>query len=110
MGEVYRATDTRLDRQVAIKVLPSGSMGDAAAEARFDREARAIAALSHPNICALYDVGRDVSLDGRHLQFFTDVVKGRWCSCNAICRAARTPGIQRTTRPVDAGRPRHGLR
>ena len=58
MGEVYRAKDTRLDRDVAVKVLPAGSIGDAQAEARFDREARAIAGLSHPNICALYDVGR----------------------------------------------------
>ena len=58
MGEVYKANDTRLDRDVAVKVLPAGSVGDAQAEARFDREARAIAALNHPNICALYDVGR----------------------------------------------------
>ena len=58
MGEVYRARDTRLGRDVAVKVLPIGSIGDAQAEARFDREAKAIAALNHPNICALYDVGR----------------------------------------------------
>jgi Tol biopolymer transport system component len=58
MGEVYRARDTRLGRDVAVKVLPAGSVGNAQVEARFDREARAIAALSHPNICALYDVGR----------------------------------------------------
>src|SRR5262245_7415059 len=58
MGEVYRAKDTRLDREVAVKVLPAASVGDVQAEARFDREARAIAALSHPNICSLYDVGR----------------------------------------------------
>src|SRR5262245_10360367 len=59
MGEVYKARDTRLDRDVAVKVLPAGSVGDANAEARFDREARAIAALSHPNICSLFDVGHD---------------------------------------------------
>jgi serine/threonine protein kinase/Tol biopolymer transport system component len=58
MGEVYRAIDTRLDRHVAIKVLPAGSIGDRDAEARFEREARATAALSHPNICALFDVGQ----------------------------------------------------
>ena len=57
MGEVYRAKDTRLDRDVAVKVLPAGSVGDAQAEARFDREARAIAALSHPHICTLHDIG-----------------------------------------------------
>ena len=57
MGEVYRARDTRLGRDVAIKILPSHLAADAAARARFEREARAIAALSHPNILAVYDVG-----------------------------------------------------
>jgi serine/threonine protein kinase len=59
MGEVYRARDTRLDRTVAIKVLPAHLTANDASRARFEREARAISALSHPNICALYDVGRD---------------------------------------------------
>ena len=59
MGEVYKAQDSRLDRVVAIKVLPSHLAADPAARARFDREARAIAGLNHPNICALFDVGRD---------------------------------------------------
>ncbi|MBV8544201.1 MAG: serine/threonine-protein kinase, partial [Acidobacteria bacterium] len=59
MGEVYRARDTRLDRVVAIKVLPAHLTANEASRARFEREARAISALSHPNICALYDVGRD---------------------------------------------------
>ena len=57
MGEVYRARDTRLDRTVAIKVLPSHVSDQSEARDRFDREARAISALSHPNICHLYDVG-----------------------------------------------------
>ncbi len=56
MGEVYRARDTRLDRQVAIKVLPAGTVSTQALE-RFEREAKAIAALNHPGICAVYDVG-----------------------------------------------------
>jgi serine/threonine protein kinase/Tol biopolymer transport system component len=59
MGEVYRARDTRLDRIVAIKVLPAHLTANEASRARFEREARAISALSHPNICALYDIGRD---------------------------------------------------
>ncbi len=59
MGEVYRARDTRLDRQVAIKVLPSHLSGDAALRARLEREARAISQLNHPNICTLHDVGND---------------------------------------------------
>jgi serine/threonine protein kinase len=57
MGEVYKARDTRLDRTVAIKVLPAALALDSGFRARFDREARAISQLSHPNICTLYDVG-----------------------------------------------------
>jgi eukaryotic-like serine/threonine-protein kinase len=56
MGEVYRARDTRLDRQVAIKVLPAGAVSSQSLE-RFEREAKAIAALNHPGICAVYDIG-----------------------------------------------------
>ena len=58
MGEVYRARDTRLDRAVAIKILPESVAGDPEAQGRFEREARAIAALDHPHICAVFDVGR----------------------------------------------------
>jgi eukaryotic-like serine/threonine-protein kinase len=57
MGEVYRARDTRLKRDVAIKVLPQTTANDPTALARFRREAQAVAALQHPNILALYDVG-----------------------------------------------------
>ena len=58
MGEVYRATDTNLARQVAIKVLPETVAGDAERLARFDREAKTLAALNHPNIAAIYGVER----------------------------------------------------
>src|SRR6185437_11223999 len=58
MGEVYRARDPRLGREVALKVLPAGSAGDAERLRRFEQEARATAALSHPNILAVFDVGR----------------------------------------------------
>src|SRR6266699_6726312 len=58
MGEVYRARDTRLDRTVAVKILPAHLSQHAEARERFDREARAISSLSHPNICHLYDVGQ----------------------------------------------------
>ncbi len=58
MGEVYRAHDGRLDREVAIKVLPAGMATDADAMSRFETEARAVAALSHPNIIAVFDVGQ----------------------------------------------------
>jgi serine/threonine protein kinase len=57
MGEVYRARDTRLDRTVAVKVLASHLSQDPEGKQRFEREARAISSLSHPHICALYDVG-----------------------------------------------------
>jgi hypothetical protein len=57
MGEVYRAKDTRLGRDVAVKVLSEGFTGDPDRRARFEREAKAVAALSHPNILAIFDVG-----------------------------------------------------
>jgi Tol biopolymer transport system component len=63
MGEVYKARDTRLDRTVAIKVLPSEVAGDPERRSRFEREARAVAALDHPHICGIYDVG---SVNGTH--------------------------------------------
>jgi eukaryotic-like serine/threonine-protein kinase len=59
MGEVYKARDTRLDRSVAIKVLPAGVASDPDRHRRFEQEARTVAALNHPHICALYDVGRE---------------------------------------------------
>jgi len=57
MGEVYRAKDTRLGRDVALKVLPTEAAGDAGLRSRFEQEARAASALAHPNIVAVYDVG-----------------------------------------------------
>src|SRR5437879_13726196 len=57
MGEVYKARDTRLERTVAIKVLPSHLSSSAEVRQRFEREAKTISQLSHPHICALYDVG-----------------------------------------------------
>ena len=59
MGEVYRARDTRLDRTVAVKVLPPHLSDSPEARQRFEREARSISRLSHPHICALYDVGHE---------------------------------------------------
>ena len=76
MGEVYRARDSKLSRDVAIKVLPADLARDAAALTRFEREAKAVAALSHPNILAIHDFGTHESttyavmelLEGESLQ------------------------------------------
>jgi serine/threonine protein kinase len=63
MGEVYRAKDTRLDRIVAIKVLPAHLSENPDHQKRFEREAKVISSLSHPNICALYDIGHQDNID-----------------------------------------------
>jgi serine/threonine-protein kinase len=76
MGEVYRARDEQLDRDVAVKVLPASSFGDLTARARLVREARAAAALNHPNICAVYEVGE---ADGQ-AYIAMELVEGRTLS------------------------------
>lgn len=63
MGQVYRARDTRLDRTVAIKILPPNICAKPEAKQRFEREARAIGALNHPHICALHDIGQVDGID-----------------------------------------------
>ncbi|HXG69553.1 MAG TPA: protein kinase [Gemmatimonadaceae bacterium] len=72
MGEVYRARDTRLDRDVAIKVLPTSVAADPGRRTRFEREARAIAALSHPNVLAVFDTGTHAD----HLYVVTELLEG----------------------------------
>jgi len=69
MGDVYKAHDMRLDRTVAIKVLPDGMTADAEAQARFAREARAISSLDHQHICTLYDVGEHNGLHYLVMQY-----------------------------------------
>jgi serine/threonine protein kinase/tetratricopeptide (TPR) repeat protein len=76
MGEVYRARDEQLDRDVAVKVLPSSSFDDPTARARLVREARAAAALNHPNICTVYEVGE---ADGQ-AYIAMELVEGRTLS------------------------------
>ncbi|MGB8774343.1 MAG: serine/threonine-protein kinase, partial [Terriglobales bacterium] len=69
MGEVYRAKDTRLDRTVAVKILPSHLSDNPEAKQRFDREARAISSLNHPYICTLHDVGHQDGIDFLVMEF-----------------------------------------
>jgi serine/threonine protein kinase len=77
MGEVYQARDTRLDRTVALKVLPPDLTNAPASRQRFEREARAVAALSHPHICTLHDIGQQDGTDS-------------WWRGDAASRLART--------------------
>jgi len=72
MGEVYRARDTRLDRVVAVKILPTALAADPEFRERFDREARAISQLTHPHICTLYDVGEAPSPEPSRLRSIAD--------------------------------------
>ena len=74
MGEVYKATDTRLDRTVAIKVLPEHVASDPDLKQRFEREARTVAALNHPHICTLHDIGSQDGID------FLVMRVSRWAS------------------------------
>jgi serine/threonine protein kinase len=69
MGEVYRARDTRLDRTVAIKILPADLSSNLEAKQRFEREGRAISSLNHPNICTLYDIGQQDGIDYLVMEF-----------------------------------------
>jgi eukaryotic-like serine/threonine-protein kinase len=73
MGEVYRAKDTRLGRDVALKVLPTEAAGDAGLRSRFEQEARAASALAHPNIVAVYDVGAS----GGSVWIAMELIEGR---------------------------------
>jgi serine/threonine protein kinase len=72
MGEVYRARDTKLNRDVAVKVLPEHLADDADARGRFEREAQAVAALSHPNILAIHDFG----IEGDVAYSVTELLEG----------------------------------
>ena len=89
MGEVYKAADTRLNRTVAIKVLPEHFSQDAEMKQRFEREAQAIAAMNHPHICTLYDVGQQ---DGAEfLAICSTIVKERCTRIRSIPKNWRSP-------------------
>jgi serine/threonine protein kinase/Flp pilus assembly protein TadD len=94
MGEVYRARDTRLDRDVAIKVLPDRFAKDPEALARFQREGRAAAALSHPNIRGIYDIGTDGDLTFAVMELLEgETLSGRLKSEPLSCHEALEIGL-----------------
>jgi len=115
MGEVYRARDTRLDRTVAIKILPAHLSDNPEAKQRFDREARAISSLNHRNICTLYDVGRQDEMDYLVMEFLegetlaSHLAKGRLpldqvlkCGveiCEGLEKAHKTGVVHRDLKP-----------
>src|SRR5688500_4137830 len=76
MGEVYRARDPRLGRDIAIKILPSGYSADLDRVRRFEQEARAAAGLNHPNILAVHDVGRERLGDDEILYVVSELLEG----------------------------------
>jgi serine/threonine protein kinase len=76
MGEVYRARDTRLGRDVAVKVLPAQAASDPDRRRSFEREARAVAALSHPHICTVFDVGLEPGEPGSPAYLVMELLEG----------------------------------
>jgi Tol biopolymer transport system component/predicted Ser/Thr protein kinase len=84
MGEVYRAKDTRLDRVVAIKVLPEALKADASRRQRLEREAKAISQLSHPHICTLHDIGHANGLDFLVMEFIDGESLASWLSSGPL--------------------------
>jgi Tol biopolymer transport system component len=91
MGEVYRALDTRLDRRVAIKVLPTHLSSDARLRERFAREARAISSLNHPNICTLHDVGEERGVDFLVMEYLEGETLAHRCARGPLSLAEGLP-------------------
>ena len=93
MGEVYRARDTRLNRSVAVKVLPSELAADPERRNRFEREAHAIAALSHPHICTIHDVGRENGTDYLVMELLEgETLADRLASGSGLQASSARPG------------------
>src|SRR5271154_1178980 len=115
MGEVYRARDMRLDREVAIKILPSHLSSDSGARQRFEREAKTVSGLNHPNICTLHDIGHQDGVDFIVMEYLegetleqrvakgpmplSDVLKYGVQIANALDRAHRSGVVHRDLKP-----------
>src|SRR6202161_4601369 len=126
MGEVYRARDTRLDRTVAVKILPSHMSENPEAKQRVDREPRAISSLNHPNICTLYDVGHQAGVDYLVMEFLEGetladrLPKGPLTAeqllkygieiCQGLEKAHKTGVIHRDLKPGNVMLPRTGAK
>jgi eukaryotic-like serine/threonine-protein kinase len=126
MGEVYRACDTRLDRTVAVKILPAHLSCNPEAKQRFEREARAISSLNHPNICTLYDVGHQDGIDYLVMEFLEGqtladrLLKGPLpleqmlkCGieiCEGLEKAHRTGVVHRDLKPANVMLSRTGAK
>ena len=108
MGEVYKATDTRLDRTVAIKVMPEHVANDPDLKQRFEREARTFAALNHPHICTLHDIGSQDGIDFLVMEYLEGetlmdrLARGPLPVTEAIPLALEDPGpVPRPRGPLD---------
>src|SRR5258706_3087411 len=126
MGEVYRARDTRLARDVAIKVLPASLSSNPESPSRFEREARTVSSLNHPHICTLHDVGREGTTDFLVMELVegetlaerlargalpaADVVKLGGQIADALDRAHRAGVVHRDLKPGNVMLTRSGAK
>jgi eukaryotic-like serine/threonine-protein kinase len=99
MGEVYRARDTRLERTVAIKILPAQPSSDPVLKQRFEREAKTISSLNHPHICVVHDVGHQDEIDYLVMEFVGERRwRGGWRKGRCRCQTVSEPGQKASER------------
>ncbi len=116
MGEVYKARDTRLDRTVAIKVLPPHASGIADLKQRFEREAQTIAGLKHPHVCVLHDIGSEAGTDFIVMEYLAGETladrlargKGRRSGATAAGASIPASGSSQAKGPASSGVPSSG--
>ena len=103
MGEVYRARDARLGRDVAIKVLPQHLSSNSEVRARFEREAKTVSSLNHPNICTLFDVGREGDTDYLVMELVEGETLAQRLSRGALPAPARSLAFSASQKPLGGG-------